>query len=288
MIAIYKKELKTYFTSMMGYLFIAFCLAVTGLYFCAYNLYNSYPNVYYSLKQVLFLFVILMPILTMRIVSEEQRNKTDQLLYTAPVSVGAIVMGKYLAMVTVFLIPVVVVAFFPLILAQYGTVHMTSSYLAVLAYFLVGCSFIAVGLFISSITESQIIAAVLSFAALLCSYLMEAIASLVSATPLTSLIGILILIAVLCVVYYLLTRNVMVAGVAFGVLAVITIVAYIINNALFEGVMITIISSFNLATGADNMMTLGVLDLTEIVYYVTVISFFIFITVQSIQKKRWS
>ncbi len=288
MIAVYKKELKAYFTSMMGYLFVAFCIAVTGLYFCAFNLYNAYPNVYYSLSQVLFIFIILMPILTMRIVSEEQRNKTDQLLYTAPVSVGSIVMGKYLAMLTVFLIPVIVIAFFPLILAEYGTVHMVSSYLSVFAYFLIGASFIAVGLFVSSVTESQIIAAVISFAVLLLSYFMEAIASLISASAITSLIGLFVLLAILCVVYYLLTRNVWASGIAFGVFSVVFIVAYFIDKTLFEGVMITILSSFNLTSSADNLMSMGILDLTEIVYYVTVIAFFIFITIQSIQKKRWN
>ncbi len=288
MLAIYKKELKTYFTSMMGYLFVAFCIAITGLYFCAYNLYNSYPNIYYSLAQVLFIFVVLMPLLTMRIISEEQRNKTDQLLYTAPVSVGSIVMGKYLAMLTVFLIPVAVICFFPLILAEYGTVHMMSSYLAILAYFLVGASFIAVGMFISSVTESQIIAAVISFAVLLLSYFMDALASLISATPITSLIGLIILLAVLCMVYYFLTRNVMASGIAFGAGLVIMLVIYFIDNTLFEGVMITVLTSFNLTSSANNLMRMGILDLTEIVYYVTVIAFFIFITVQSIQKKRWN
>lgn len=288
MIAIYKKELKAYFTSMMGYLFVAFCIAVTGLYFCAFNLFNSYPNVYYSLSQVLFIFIILMPILTMRIISEEQRNKTDQLLYTAPVSVGAIVMGKYLAMLTVFLVPVIVVAFFPLILAEYGTVHMVSSYLSVFAYFLIGASFIAVGLFVSSVTESQIIAAVISFAVLLLSYFMEAIASLISASAITSLIGLFILLAILCVVYYLLTRNIWASGIAFGVFGIVFIIVYFIDKTLFEGVIVTILTSFNLTSSADNLMSMGILDLTEIVYYVTVIAFFIFITVQSIQKKRWN
>lgn len=288
MTAVYKKELKTYFTSMMGYLFIAFCVAITGLFFCAYNLYNAYPNLYYSLVQVLFIFIILMPLLTMRIISEEQRNKTDQLLYTAPVSVGSIVMGKYLAMVTVFAVPVVIICFFPLILAEYGTVHMPSAYLAILAYFLIGSSFIAVGMFISSVTESQIIAAVISFAVLLLSYFMDALASLISANSITSLIGLFIMFAVLCIVYYLLTRNVMAAGIAFGVGAVIMLVIYFIDSTLFEGVMITVLTSFNLTSSADNLMQMGILDLTEIVYYVTVIVFFIFITVQSIQKKRWS
>ena len=224
----------------------------------------------------------------MRIISEEQRNKTDQLLYTAPVSVGSIVMGKYLAMLTVFLIPVAVICFFPLIMAEYGTVHMMSSYLAILAYFLVGASFIAVGMFISSVTESQIIAAVISFAILLLSYFMDALASLISATPITSLIGLIILLVVLCMVYYFLTRNVMAAGIAFGAGLVIMLIIYFIDNTLFEGVMITVLTSFNLTSSANNLMQMGILDLTEIVYYVTVIAFFIFITVQSIQKKRWN
>ncbi len=288
MLAIYKKELKTYFTSMMGCIFIAFCLAITSLYFCLYNMYYAYPNIYLALQGVVWFFVILMPILTMRIISEEQRNKTDQLLYTAPVSISSIVMGKYLAMVTIFAIPVAIVCFYPMILSQFGEVSYASSYLAILGYFLVGATFIAVGMFISSITESQIIAAVVSFAVLLVSHLMTTLVELISGTAKASLIGFIILIAVLCAIYYLLAKNVAVSVGSFIVLTVLTVVLYFVKPMMFEGAINAVLESFCLTAVAEDLFVYSILDITAIVYYVTVIAFFVFITVQSIQKKRWN
>lgn len=288
MLAIYKKELKTYITSMMGCIFIAFCLAITSLYFCLYNLYYAYPNVYLALQGVVWFFIILMPILTMRIISEEQRNKTDQLLYTAPVSVSGIVMGKYLAMLTIFAIPVLIVCVYPVILSQYGEVQYVASYLAILAYFLIGATFIAVGMFISSITESQIIAAVVSFAVLLVSHLMTTLVELISGTAEASLIGFIILIAVLCVIYYLLAKNIVVSVISFVVLTAATVVLYFIKPVMFEGAINSALESFCLTAVAEDLFVYSILDITAIVYYVTVIAFFVFITVQSIQKKRWN
>lgn len=289
MLAIYKKELKTYFTSMMGCFFIALCLAVTSFYFCIVNLMYAYPTLYSSISQIIFIFIILMPVLTMRALSEEQRNKTDQLLYTSPVSVYGIVAGKYLAMLTVFAVPVLIMCFYPLIMAQYGTVHMPSAYLAILAYFLIGAAYMAVGLFISSITENQIIAAVVSFAVLLASYmLMDIIAGIVPSTAIASFIGFLIVIAVVCVIYYLLTRNVIVSAGAFILLAAVELVLYLVKPGIFEGAIIVLLSNLNLTMPASNLMVYGILDITSLVYYVTVILFFMFITVQSIQKKRWN
>ena len=284
MLAIYKKELKTYFTSMMGCIFIAFCLAITSLYFCLYNMYYAYPNIYMALQGVVWFFIILIPILTMRIISEEQRNKTDQLLYTAPVPVSSIVLGKYFSMLTIFAIPVAVVCFFPVIISKFGEVSYASSYLAILAYFLIGAAFIAVGMFISSITESQIIAAVV----LLMSHLMTTLVELISGTAQASLIGFIILIAVLCVVYFLLAKNVLVSVIAFVVLAALTVVLYFVNPIMFEGAINDLLKCFCLTSMADNLFSFSILDITAIVYYVTVIAFFVFITVQSIQKKRWN
>ena len=241
-----------------------------------------------ALQGVVWFFIILMPILTMRIISEEQRNKTDQLLYTAPVSVSSIVMGKYLAMLTIFAIPVLIVCTYPLILSQYGEVQYVASYLAILAYFLIGATFIAVGMFISSITESQIIAAVVSFAVLLVSHLMSTLVELISGTAEASLIGFIILIIVLCAIYYLLAKNLLVSIISFLVLTAITVILYFVKPVIFEGAINSALESFCITTMAEDLFIYSILDITAIVYYVTIIAFFIFITVQSIQKKRWN
>ena len=140
MLAVYKKELRSYLTSMIGYVFIAFILLILGIYFTAYNLQYASPDFGTTLSAVTFLFLIITPILTMRILSEEKKNKTDQLLFTAPVPVWKVVMGKYLSMITIYLIPVVITGFYPLIMGRYGTVSYTTTYIAVFGFFLLGCA----------------------------------------------------------------------------------------------------------------------------------------------------
>ena len=116
MTAVYKRELKSYLTSMIGYLFIFFILVLAGIYFSAYQLSSAYPKFEYTMSALTFVFLISVPILTMRVLAEERKQKTDQLLLTSPVSVTGIVMGKYLALVTVFAIPMAVMCTYPLIM----------------------------------------------------------------------------------------------------------------------------------------------------------------------------
>lgn len=236
MLAIYKRELKSYFRSFIGLLFIAVTLFFLGLYFTVYNLLNGYPYFAYSVSSVIFLFMLSVPILTMRILAEEKRSKTDQLILTAPVSVGAVVMGKFLALVTIFLIPTLIACVYPLIMANFGSVPMGEAYLSILTFFLFGTASIAVGVFISSLTESQVIAAVLSFAVLFLGYMMPSICSIISSTG------------------NLLTR---------------------------------LLGCFDMYTPFANLLE-GTLNIGSIVYFVSLTALVLFLTVQSIQKRRYS
>ena len=149
MLAIYKRELKSYLTSMVGYLFMFFVLLIAGIYFSAYQLSAAYPKFEYTLNAMTFVFLIAVPILTMRVLAEERKQKTDQLLLTSPVSVSGIVMGKYLALVTIYAIPIAVLATYPLIMSKFGTVAFGSAYTALLGFFLLGSANIAIGVFFS-------------------------------------------------------------------------------------------------------------------------------------------
>ena len=166
MIAIYKREVQSYFQSMIGYAFVAFLMLFMGVYFAAYNLMMGHPYFSMALSATMFVFLIAVPILTMRSFAEERKNKTDQLLLTAPVSVTDIVMGKYLAMVSVFAVPVLFSCAYPLVIYMQGNAYLTTDYAAILMYFAIGCVYIAIGMFLSALTESQIIAAVSTFAVL--------------------------------------------------------------------------------------------------------------------------
>lgn len=163
MFAVFKREFKSYFQCVIGWLFVAALLALYGLYFYVYNLMQGYPYIYYTLSAITIIFLIAVPILTMRSFAEDRKNKTDQLMLTAPVSLGKLVFGKYLAMVAVFTIDIAIIAITPLILSIFGTVPMGESYISIFAFWLYGCASIAVGMFISALTESQVIAAIKHF-----------------------------------------------------------------------------------------------------------------------------
>lgn len=178
--AIYKRELRAYFQSVIGWLFCAATLFCVSLYFVSANLLSGYSNIAYALSSGAFLFLFSVPILTMRILAEERKQKTDQLILTAPIPVWKIVIGKYLAMATVFLCAVAVVCFYPIIMSFFGTVNMVEAYVAIFGYVLYGLAGIAVGMFISSITESQVVAMVLSFVAMFITYMMSGITGMLS------------------------------------------------------------------------------------------------------------
>ena len=182
MCAIYKKELRAYLTSMTGYIFMAVLLAVTSLYYVANCLVGGYPVFGAVLSAVYFVLLIIVPVLTMRSMAEEKRQKTDQLLMTAPVSLWKIVLGKYLAMVTIFLIPMAILCLYPLILLQFGSVSLPMAYTAILGDTLFGAACLGIGLFLSALTESQVIAAVLTFGVLFFLNMASGIANVIGAS----------------------------------------------------------------------------------------------------------
>lgn len=287
MLAIYKKELKSYLTSMQGYVFMAFIMLVLGIYFTAYNLNYASPDFGTTLNSVTFVFLIITPVLTMRILAEEKRNKTDQLLFTSPVPIWKIVFGKYLGMVTIYLIPVVITLFYPLILAKYGTVSYPMTLTAIVGFFFLGCANIAVGLFLSSITESQVIAAVLTFVVLFCSFVMNGIESFFSQTAMASMLAFAVLAVLIAMVVYQMTKDNILTGITGVVLLGAVVIIYIVKSSLYEGAIQKLLDLLAIANHFDNFVG-GILDFSGIVYMLSVICIFIFLTVQSIQKRRWS
>lgn len=287
MTAIFKKEVKGFLTSMIGYVFIAFLLVVCGIYFTAYHLQGAYPKFAYTLQSVLFVFLIAVPVLTMRVLAEERKQKTDQLLLTSPVSVTGIVLGKYLALVAVFGIAVIVLALYPLILSQFGSISWTESYTALLGFFLMGCCYLAIGLYISSITESQVIAAVLTFLLLFVFYVMDGISSFFPETASSSYFTLAVLAIVFALLIYLMLNQAFIAVIFAVICEGLLFAVYFVNASFYEGLIQKILGVFNIT---DHFLEFsnGVFDVTGVVYYLTFSAVFLFLTVQSIQKRRWS
>lgn len=287
MFALYKKELKNNFINMTGYIFIAFMLIVVGIFATILNFIGGYPTFEYALGSVTMVFLLIIPILTMRSIAEERHSKTDQLLYSLPVSVTQVVLAKYLAMVTVLMIPIAVMALYPLILSIFGTVYFGASYGALVGFALLGAALIAIGMFMSSLTESQVIAAVSSFGVLFAMYLMSAIASLVPQTAIASLIAFAIVVLIFAAVVYLLTKDVTVS-VIVGMAGLFVLAAlYFIDSTMFEGLFSSVLLWLSVFD-RFSIFTTGMFDLTGVVYYLSIIVLFVFGTVQSVEKRRWA
>ena len=230
MTAVYKRELKSYLTSMVGYLFIFFVLIVTGIYFSAYQLAAAYPKFEYTLSALTFVFLIGVPILSMRVLAEERKQKTDQLLLTSPVSVGNIVMGKYLALVTVYAIPVLVMCVYPIIMSKFGEVSFASAYTAILGFFLLGCANLAIGVFMSALTESQVVAAVLTFVLLFAFYMMSGISSFFSQTSVSTCVAFGLLIVAAAIIIYIMIKNIFISVIT-GIVGEVTLaVVYFVKT----------------------------------------------------------
>ena len=286
MTAIYKKELRSYFTSMTGYICMAFMLVVIGIYFAVINLSSGYPYFGYTLSCVIVIFLLMTPVLTMRILAEEKNRKTDQLLLTAPVSLWKIVIGKYLAMVTVFGLALLITCFYPLILSRFGTVSLPMAYTAILGYFLYGAACIAIGLFISSVTESQVIAALLTFFVLLVFYITGVITNALPSTAVASFVIWIFVILFAAWLVYNLTSNIKIAVAAAIIAEAVNVIIFFAKSEWMAGSVAKVLGAFNMTSFFSNFGS-GVFDITGIVYYLSIIGFCIFLTIQSIQRKRW-
>ncbi len=236
--AIYKREVASYFKSMTGYVFLFFVFLIVGIYFYAYNLLNGYPSMNVTFNSITFVFLLAVPVLTMRVLAEERRQKTDQLLITAPVSVAKIVLGKFFALLTVYLIPIGVICIYPLSMRIFGKISFAQNYTAILGFFLLGAANIAVGLFISSLTENTIIAAVLTFIVMFLSYIMSGLESF-------------------------------------------------LPSSMSDGIVYHVLEAFNV-DGHFQSFVDGTFEVTAVVYFISVMFVFVFLTMQSIKKRRWS
>lgn len=287
MTAVFKRELRSYFKGILGYLFAAFVLIFAGIYTMAYNLSGYYANFEYVLSAISFIYLIAVPIITMRSVAEEKRQKTDLLLYSLPMRLSDVVIGKYLAMLVVLAVPCAIMGLYPLILSQFGTVILGTAYGALIAFFMLGACLMSVGLFISSVTESQVAAAVITLVATLIMYFMSGLAGFVSTTASASLIALAIIVALFAVVVYLLSKNPIVSVVTAIVGIGGLFIWYTNDNGAFTGLFGDIMTQLSVFDRFGTFID-GVFDLTAIVYYASIVSVFLFLSVQALEKRRWS
>ncbi len=287
MLAIYKKELRSYFTSMIGYVFISVFLLIVGIFFVVQNLLSQSANIEYTLSSITFVFVLLVPLLTMRIMAEENKQKTDQLLYTSPVTANSIVLGKFLAVLSIFGIVMLITCLFPLIMKLYGTVPMASGYASIFGFLLLGAAYLSIGLFISSLTESQVVAAVVTYIVFLLTILMDGIASVVPNSNKSTVLIFAVAVIAICALLYVLMHNITISILA-GILGEGALAAvYFTKPTLFDGSLARVLDWLSVIKRFDTF-SYGTFNVAAVVYYLSVTFLFGFLTTQVIMKKRWS
>ena len=287
MIAVLKHELSNYFHSFTAYVFGAFLLVFVGIGAMLYNIQSAVSNFEYVLNFVSLVLAIIVPILTMRVIAEERKQKTDQLLYSLPITTSQVVIGKFAALLVVYLIPLLLICIYPYVFSQYGDVYLLTSYGSILAFFVMGAALMAVGMFISSLTENQGFAAGIGVSVILLNYYSVSLAEYVSSTAMGSLIALGVLAMLLGIVIIHLTHN---ENLGWGISLVLVLamcVTYHFDSTKFEGLLPDIMTKLSLFE-RFNTFVYGVFDLSAITYFITVIVFFLFLTVQSLEKRRYN
>lgn len=285
--AVFKHELRQYFDSMTAYVFGAFLLLFIGIGSMLYNLQSAVSNFEFVLNFASIVFVVIVPVLTMRTLSEERKQKTDQLLYALPISTTQVILGKYAALLLVFLIPLCFVALYPLLFSQFGEVYLPTAYGSLFAFFLLGAALIAVGMFLSSLTDNQGLAAGLGIGAILLNYYSVSLSEYVSSTAAGSLVTFAVLIVCLGLIIRALTRNDMLSIAVGLVLLAALIGVYALDGTALEGLLPDIMKTLSLFSRFSVFVN-GVFDLTGVVYFLSVTVFFLFLAVQSMEKRRYN
>lgn len=287
MTAIFKREFKSCFTGMIGWVIAAVSLFFLGLYFTNRNLLyasSDFASVLYTMTMIL---LFLLPAISMRSFAEERKNKTDQLLLTSPVSIPAIVAGKFLAELAVFALPLAAAVVMPLLLQAFGMVSLVAAYSALLGYLLLGGACLAVGTWISALTENQILAYLATFGALLVAYLMNGIQTMFTTGNLLAFIVFMIVLLVASVLVGVICKRLAAGAVVFCAGAVVLFVLFQLRPAWLLTAFNAVLSALALFEPFKDIVG-GMFSIPAIVYYLSVMGLFLFLTGQALARRRWN
>ena len=287
MMAIFKKELRAFFLNPAGYIFMGLFLFLSGLLFVRGNLMTGSNSITDFLDNILFVFLFVIPILTMRLLCDEKRLKTDQLLLTSPLRIVDIVLGKFFAALIFFIITLSFTFIYPIIIGIHGDLDFWETVCGYLGFILLSSSFISIGLFISGTTDSQIISAIITFVVLFIVWLMTMIQQVVPVDLFSGVLFTVFLLIGITILLYLATKNRFITIITLIIGLIVILFLYVLSKEIFIGFIIKFLDWFSLIK-RFNSFSMGVLKLSDSIYYISFTSFFIFLTIQLIQKRRWS
>lgn len=286
--AVFIKEIKSYYTSITGYITTAIMMLVSGIYIYAINAEGASGDFSSTFVNMAFIyFIVLIPLITMKTFAEEKKQKTDQLLYSLPVKSSGVVLGKFLSCCTVTAVPVVLMGLYPLIFSAYGNVNFLSAYSALFGFFMLGASLISIGMFFSSLTESQVVSAIITLVFILLGELLPSLSEYISSNAIAGAVVFMAMGLFVGFIVYFLTKNTVIGLSTAVVIDLAIAVIYIIKKEWLEGLLPSIAEKLSLFSRFNDFSS-GVFDLTSIFFFISVTCVFLFLTVQSVEKKRWS
>lgn len=290
MIAIYKRELRAYFTSMQAYIYLALFVGFTGVYFAILNIANGYNDfssyVLSNFSYMIFAYAISVPILTMRMFSEEKKHKTDQLLLTAPVSVWEIVLGKFLACATVFFAGMLIISVFPVIIALNGSIPVANTVSGYIGMILFAMCIISIGTLISSLTEEPVIAVIVTAVATLFILFFKMLVSLLPNGVIPTFLFFGLVVIALAVLFYIDTRKPQIAAIVMLLGGGLVTGLYFWQKEWFVYGLINSLNWLSIETRYEEFLN-GIVNLSSVVYLLTVIAVCLFLTTRVIEKRRW-
>ncbi len=287
MLAVMSRELNTYFKTPIGYIFMGLFLVVTGFFFTVGNLISGSSYFTSFLSSILFIYLLAVPLLTMRLLSEEKRQKTDQLLLTSPITVTDIVVGKFLAAFVVFMLTLVVTMLYAVVIAIFGDLATWETIGGYVGFALLGGSFISVGVLISAVSDNQVSAAFFTFFALLFIYFLNLIRSVAPVDPISSTIFAAVLVLGIGAFFFANTKSWLAAAGVVVLGAVVVVVLHLVYPVVYDGLISSFLAWFSLLERYDTF-TLGLIELEEVVFYLSFITVFLFVTIRLIEKRRWA
>lgn len=288
MLAVYKREWKAYMSNVYGWLFMAVLLLFSGFMVFIENLVLGYPNIEYALLDSEYVLLLMVPILCMRSMAEDRRNRTDLFYLSLPIPTWAVVLGKYLALLTVFALPCAVMAVYPLVFGLFGEVNFTGGYVSLLFFFLLGAALIAVCQFLSALTDNLVVAAVMGVAACAILYFLPTLTYILPDTALVSFEGFTVVALLAAGVAYLATRDVTVTAIVGAALIIPLSVAYILAGGAFKGLLSAVLEYVAPFLHFEMTANYGLFSIQSLILLLSYPVFFLFLTVQAADKKRWA
>ena len=287
MLAIFKREIKAYFLTSIGYLYMGLFLLLTGIFYVFNNLFSQSSQFTGFLGSILFIYLFAIPLLTMRLFSEEKRQKTDQLLLTSPVSITGIVCGKFLAALAVYCGTLLVTVAYAVVIAVYGDLQTWETLGSYIGFIFLGACYISVGIFVSAGTENQLTAALVSFFALMIIWIIDPVAQMVPSDINAGIISMAVIVAIILLFLFLNTRNwVIVLGAAI-IGALVIGGFYLFKKDVFYGFIQNFLGWFSLNRRYQPFSS-GLLKIDSLLYYASFSALFLFLTVRLIEKRRWN